>query len=100
MDGAASKHGRGRQRPAGDEQGPSPPPRAAAALAPGPVAGLVVGLGDAMLDLIVDHVPHARLRELGIEPGGCVQVPVEDIDALLSALGAGGGGGGKQRPEG
>jgi hypothetical protein len=55
-------------------------------------------LGDAILDLILVSVPQARLRELNIEPGGCVQAPPADIDALLAALGGGGGDG--RRPEG
>jgi len=73
---------------------------------------LAVGLGDAILDIIV-HVSATpeRLRELGVESlGGCVQVASAQIDALLDALSADGGGahGGsgdgerahRQRPQG
>ena len=48
-----------------------------------------------MLDLIVQGVPHARLQQLGIERGGCVQVASAEIDALLGALCRRGGGGGE-----
>jgi sugar/nucleoside kinase (ribokinase family) len=65
---------------------------------------LVVGLGDAILDLILVAVPHERLLDLGIERGGCVQVPSAQIDSLLDALAPGGGGNDgtrhAKRPEG
>jgi hypothetical protein len=95
MGAVASKRRRRRGGGGGAEGGEEDAQTKVTTLTPAPQPPtLAVGLGDAILDLILVSVPHARLRDLGIEPGGCVQVASAQIDALLDALAGGGGGSG------
>jgi hypothetical protein len=48
------------------------------------LGAIAVGLGDPVMD-IVAHVPHSLLAEVGAEPGGCIAVGAEEMQALTSA---------------
>ena len=46
--------------------------------------GLVLGFGDAVMDLIAPCVEEGVLRRLGAEAGGCVPVEQQEMQALLA----------------